>query len=59
MVIFAIIIFGLAGVRTISKFVSDCLDPDENVIGRFISLSVVITYWWCYIWFLTQYITLK
>lgn len=59
MVIFAIIVFGLAGIRTISQLVIDVYDTHETTFGIFMSSLIVVTYWWCYIWFLTQYVTLK
>lgn len=57
MVIFAIIIFGLAVVRTIVPMASDKAYKNVPVfIGH---LLVAITMVWCYIWFLSQYIKLK
>ena len=60
MVIFAIIMFALAGVRTLSKIV----EVTENV-GKFTasgflsSVIVAVTYWIAFIWFLNQFVTLK
>ena len=58
MVIFAIIMFALAGVRTLSNIVKTISNNESfaSIIGSFL---VAITYWWCYIWFLSQFVTLK
>lgn len=58
MVIFAIIIFALAGVRTLAKMV-ETYDNKESGGSQLGSLVVAITYWWCYVWFLTQHVTLN
>ena len=58
MVIFAIIIFALAGVRTLTKF-AQVIDNEESFGSILGAILVAITYWWCYIWFLSQYILLK
>ena len=57
MIIFAIIIFGLATIRT---FVPLMKEESYSELGSFIALaSVAGTMLWCYIWFLSQYIKLK
>jgi len=58
MEIFAIVMFGFAGVRTLAKIV-EAQQNEESIYGKIGTLVVAITYWWCYIWFLTQYIILK
>ena len=57
MIIFAIIIFSLATIRTITPFSSS--KPYENGSAFIGHLLVAITMIWCYIWFLGQYIKLK
>lgn len=58
MLIFTIIMFGLAGVRTLVGILKTLLEKERtsSIIG---SILVAITYWWAYIWFLQQFITLK
>lgn len=58
MLIFAIIMFGLSGVRTLSDIVKTIINQESigSIIGAFL---LAITYWWCYVWFLTQFVTLK
>ena len=58
MVIFAIIIFALAGVRTLAGIV-EAHENEEPTSIKLGSLVVAITYWWCYVWFLTQHVTLN
>ena len=58
MIIFAIIVFALAGVRTLAKMI-ETYENKESGGSQLGSLVVAITYWWCYIWFLSQYILLK
>ena len=58
MVIFAIIIFGFAAVRTSAKMV-EAQQNKESIYNKVGTLVVAITYWWCYGWFLTQHIILK
>jgi hypothetical protein len=57
MIIFAIIIFGLATVRT---FVPLMKEETYAKLGTFIgTISVAGTMLWCYIWFLLEHIKLK
>lgn len=57
MVIFAIVIFGLATIRT---FVPLVKEESYTKFSTFIALaSVSGTMLWCYIWFLSQHIKLK
>jgi hypothetical protein len=57
MVIFAIVIFGLATIRT---FVPLAKEESYTKFSTFIALaSVAGTMLWCYIWFLSQHIKLK
>lgn len=58
MVIFAIIIFALAGVRTLADLV-ETLENGEIIGSKIGAVLVAITYWWCYVWFLTQHVTLN
>ena len=58
MIIFAMVMFGFAGVRTLAKIV-EARQNKASIYDKIGTLVVAITYWWCYIWFLTQYIILK
>ena len=57
MVIFTIIIFGLATVRT---FVPLMKQEAYDSFSTFIALTLVaVTMLWCYVWFLSQYININ
>lgn len=58
MLIFAIIIFALAGVRTLANLV-ETLENGETLGSKIGASLVAITYWWCYIWFLIEHVNLK
>jgi len=58
MLIFAIIMFALAGARTLSGIVKT-VNLKESA-GSFLgSVTVAVTYWIAFVWFLNQFVTLK
>jgi hypothetical protein len=57
MIVFAIIIFGLATVRTFTPFTKP--ETYKTASGFIGMAGVAFTMLWCYVWFLTQYVNLK
>ena len=57
MIVFAIIIFGLATVRTFTPLIKQ--DAYKTASGFIGTALVAGTMLWCYIWFLLQFVTIK
>jgi hypothetical protein len=57
MIVFAIIIFGLATVRTFTPLIKQ--DAYKTASGFIGTALVAATMLWCYVWFLTQHVNLK
>jgi len=59
MLVFTIIIFGLATLRTITRLALDAKDDTQSTISFINNLLIAGTMIWCYVWFLIQFIEFK